>query len=49
MKVFGKSLAAVAALVIGLTAAIPATAQDGKLKLPEIKYETCLLYTSRCV
>jgi len=43
MKVFGKSLAAVAALVIGLTAAIPATAQDGKLKLPEIKYETYTL------
>jgi zinc protease len=47
MKGFGKSLAAsltvIAALVIGLTTAIPAIAQDGKLKLPEIKYETYTL------
>ena len=43
MKGFGKSLAAVAALAVGLTATATAFAQDGKLKLPEIKYETYTL------
>jgi zinc protease len=43
MKGFGKSLAALAALAVGLTATANAFAQDGKLKLPEIKYETYTL------